>query len=331
MLVDQLLKIIRAVEIHSSTLFSFSGACISAQNVRCSAAQTPLVEALMRNLYFDCYCRPLDGKVTTEGYLARPNQEFLKTLSVANSSSDYLNRGWVIRSVLPTGHCIVEKNGCVRTLMVDEFIVLDGEQVASGATVGICCMKESMTMHPGFYYIFGATLTDQQDDEDLLRFYWNVNAGGVLNLVRLLTSQLNHFQIPFRLKCVNNPKNYGRTDAAVLYFNKRFYRIGIELVASAYRTIGEELGPVTPLFTKQLASGLGFAEQPANGASFGQHRCRILAEALCSAHEKSLETETEKLDEVKKHFARKGLSFEQPYLNPGSIDQYEFPVSELAF
>jgi hypothetical protein len=330
MLTDQLLKIIRALEIHSPSAFSLSGTLISSHGVPCSAAQNPLAEALMRSLYIDCYCRPFDGAATTGAHLARPNQEFLKSLSAANASSDYLNRGWLVRSLLPTGHCIVEKNGFIRTLMFDEFVLLEGDRTVPGATVGICCLKESMTMHPGFYYIFGTALTDQQDDEDLLRFYWNISASGVQNLIRLLTQQLNRFQIPFRLKCVNNPENYGRTDAAVLYFNKRFYRIGIELVTSAYHDIRNDLESNTPLFTKEFAPGLGFAEQPADGASFGQHRCRILAEALCSAYEQKLNTERERLTEVVKNFERKGLSFARPYLNPGSIDQYEFPGSELS-
>jgi hypothetical protein len=213
--------------------------------------------------------------------------------------------------------------------MSDEFVLLNGETSGPGAHVGIRCVKESMTMHPGFYFIFGTALTDQQDDEDLLRFYWNVDADGVLHLVRLLTVKLNRFQVPFRLKCVNNSLNYNRTDAAVLYFNKRFYRIGSELVATVHRQTSQYLKSGTPLFTKLLASGLGFAEQPENGASFGQHRCRVLAEALYNGYEQKLDSEEERLTEVVEHFERKGLSIERPYLNPGSIDHYEFPVAEL--
>ena len=265
----------------------------------------------------------------TEAHGTQPNQEFLKCLSAANTSSDYLNRCWIIRSLLPSGHCIVEKNGAVRALTTDEFVLLSGDRAEAGAKVAVCCVKESMTMHPGFYFIFGTAITDQQDDEDLLRFYWNVTADGVLNLVRLLTLNLNRFQVPFRLKCVNNPLNYTRNDAVVLYLNKRFYRIGTELIASAHRETKQHLKSGTPLFTKPLASGLGFAEQPENGASFGQHRCRIVAEALYNCYEQELQTEEERLTEVVNQFERKGLSIERPYLNPGSIDQYEFPDSEL--
>jgi hypothetical protein len=330
MLKQQLLKIIRAVEIHSPTTFSLAGTLISSKSIRCSAGQNPLVEALMRNLYFDCYCRPFKGRVTVQPRTPRPSQDFLSSLSAANTSSDYLNCGWLVHSVLPTGHCIVEKNGSVRTVLDEEFILLEGVSAAPGAKVGISCLKESTTMRPGFYYIFGTALTDQQDDDDLLRFYWNVKAVGVLSLIRLLTLHLNRFQIPFRLKCVNNPRNYNRTDAAVLYFNKRFYHIGVELVADTYREIKQNLGLSTPLFSKPLAAGLGFAEQPENGASFGQHRCRILAEALVEAYEQNLVTEAERLAEVERQFERKGLDFARPYLNAGSTDRYEFPAAELS-
>jgi hypothetical protein len=330
MLKKQLLKIIKAVEIHSPTAFSLGGTLVSSNSVRCGPEQNPLVEALMRNLYFDCYCRPFNGRVTKRTQVPHPNDEFLQSLSAANASSDYLNRGWMVHSLLPTGHCVVEKNGFIRTVIADEFVLLSGESSTPGATVGISCLKESMTMHPGFYYMFGTALTDQQDDDDLLRFYWNVKADGVLNLVRLLTTSLNHFQIPYRLKCINTPRNYKRSDAMVLYFNKRFYRVGVELVMSCYRDAEQNLKATTPLFTKQVAPGLGFAEQPENGASFGQHRCRVLAEALYDAFEQNLRDESEQLAHVEMHFRRKGLSLERPYLNPGSTDDYEFPASELS-
>jgi hypothetical protein len=43
--------------------------------------------------------------------------------------------------------------------------------------------------------------------------------------------------------------------------------------------------PGTPVFTKFLAPGLGLAEDPGQGDSFGQHRCRLLADAMILAYE----------------------------------------------
>ena len=111
----------------------------------------------------------------------------------------------------------------------------------------------------------------------------------------------------------------------MLYINKRFYRISVELLADIHHELQDHLGADTPLFTKHLAPGLGLAEEPGNGESFGQNRCRILAEGLWNAYEKGLQTEHDRLQEVRQQFERNGLSLDFPFLNPHSSDQYMFP------
>ena len=111
----------------------------------------------------------------------------------------------------------------------------------------------------------------------------------------------------------------------MLYVNKRFYRITAELLLDAQAGIREHLQPETPLFTKQLAFGLGLAEDPGTGESFGMSRCRILAEAIVSAYAEGLQTEEGRLHAARKQFEQYGLALERPYLNAGSVDQYDVP------
>jgi uncharacterized protein with GYD domain len=60
-------------------------------------------------------------------------------------------------------------------------------------------------------------------------------------------------------------------------------------------------------------------------------RCRILAEGILSGGGRNLRDDASRLEEVERHFAAYGLKLEAPYLNPRSIDQYEFtPVREAA-
>lgn len=294
--------------------------------------KNPLVEHLVRQLYHHCYCRKFKGDVIYQPVVPEPDEDFVNALSEANTTVERLDPGWHVLRRLPTEHYLVQKNGFIRAVSPGEFTSHDGPGVVlrEGTSVNVVCRKESRTMHPGFYYIFGATLTDQQDEDDLLRFYWNIKADGAQSLVRLLTSRLNRFQIPFRLKCLNNPASYNRSDAAVLYLNSRFYRLATELLAEVHEQVEDYLEPDAPLFSKQLAAGLGLAEEPGNGESFGQQRCRILAEGIWNAYELNLQAEHERLQEVIKHFELKGLSLDHPHLNPGSIDQYDFPVCRVA-
>jgi hypothetical protein len=86
----------------------------------------------------------------------------------------------------------------------------------------------------------------------------------------------------------------------------------------------------TPLFSKPLAHGLGLAEDPKTGENFGTSRCRLLAEAVCKAHERGLDSAEARWNEVIAAFAAAGLSLDRPHLNPGSTDRYEFQQNRAA-
>ena len=77
------------------------------------------------------------------------------------------------------------------------------------------------------------------------------------------------------------------------------------------------------MFTRPLAPGLGVAEDPGNGMSFGQARCRTASRALWAAF-------AEKRDEVEvraaalaEAFAREELDVANLHLAPGSRAVYD--------
>jgi hypothetical protein len=129
---------------------------------------------------------------------------------------------------------------------------------------------------------------------------------------------------------LNNQLPFNRTDSAVLFLNKRFYRIVAELLVDIYEEIKDSLGAETPLFSKQVAPGIGLAEDPNNGESFGMNRCRILAEGIWNGYTKGLQTLEARLDEVARQFGFYGIALESPYLNAGAIDQYIIPRFETS-
>lgn len=289
-------------------------------------ARTAMIQHLGRLLYLQCYCRRFTGEIDKREIQSNPDDDFVKRLSAANSSREYLNRGWHIIKTLPTGHFVAEKNGLTRLLFAGEFISHADVRgtVEEGTPVSIFRPCESTTMHPGFYYVFGEAVGDDQDDRDLLRFYWNVKADGANELVSLLTRNLNRFQLPFRFKILNNPGAYIRTDAAILYLNRRFYHLAAELLSEIHHQLIDEINPDTPLFSKKLARGLGLGEEPATGESFGQQRCRILAQALWSSYEKKLEDEESRLCEISRLLEENGIDSAFPYRNARSNQDYSF-------
>jgi len=333
-IIEELLEILRAITVQSAESFSFAGKDFgpldpSRSLWQVAPAKNPLVAQLAQQLYSHAYCRKFNGRLADDAY--DPNtvmaDDILAELSSANSGRERWDVGWQVQRLMPSAQIIAYKGGLARLLWPGEFVSHEGPgvPVREGSRISVFAPRESTTMQPGFYFIFSETVSDQQDDYSLLRFYWHISDATAPKLVQLISHEFNRFQIPFRLKSLAARAFYRRSDAAVLYVNKRFYRLSTELLSDIHDQIREGLGPDTPLFTKRLAPGLGLAEEPGNGESFGQNRCRILAESIWSSHEKNLHSEPERLEEARKHFASKGLALDAPYLNPGSTDKYEFP------
>lgn len=336
-LVLELTRIFQNVTIHSPSSFSFAGQLVSNPEpaaqpfLGTSTPTNPLISQLQQQLYQHCFIQRFVGSSRSEWPTVVQEDNFLQALSDANQSRDRWDTGWQIYRVEPSGQVMAHKSGLLRVLWPGEFITHDGPGIAprEGAAISIHLTKESRVLQPGFYFAFGETLTEQQDDYSLMRFYWNIKADGISALMLHLTQDLNRFQIPFRFKCLSNRVQYIRLDAAVLYVTKRFFRIVVELLLDIHRRIQDYLDPETPLFTKRYHDGLALAEDPGPSESFGMNRCRIMAEAIWNAYLQGYQTEHARLDELKKHFGNYGLVFDHPYLNPGSIDQYELPNPRL--
>jgi hypothetical protein len=162
-------------------------------------------------------------------------------------------------------------------------------------------------------------------DRDVIRFYWNLRAEDAPVLVNRATASLNADRIAFRLKVVNNPAQYNRCDAGVLYLQRSDYRRVVPIVRRIHVELGARLKAATPAFTKALAPGLGLAEEPTSSRdSFGMDRCRLLAEAIVRIHERAVTGINDRLAVVEEVFGEAGISLATPYLNPGSRDGYRF-------
>ena len=77
-----------------------------------------------------------------------------------------------------------------------------------------------------------------------------------------------------------------------------------------------------PLFTRRLVDGIGIAEDPGNGQSFGQLRTQLLAQAFVDAHQAGRLHGPEVMNDVDSRFRQAGLELRRPHVNPGSVDWY---------
>lgn len=283
-------------------------------------------------LYQNCYCNRLaNGDPQSPPSTALPANNLVAELSLANSGQDAWDAGWEIMEVLPKGQVRAKKREIDRDFWPGEFITAEGPGLAPRAGMHLKAFfpRESAHMQPGFYFAFGNSADEEFEELSIVRFYWAIESAGAAALMREITGGLNRFRVPFRLKMPVDASFYSRLDAAVLYVNKRFYQITAVLLARVHQAICPHLAPSTPLFTKPLAPGLGLAEDPGNGESFGMQRCRILAEAISGAYTDPGQTEAPPetvLDTVVRRLELAGVRTDVPYLNAGSVDQYRFPL-----
>jgi hypothetical protein len=330
-------KILGSIQIVGPAAFMFAGQIFQVQNnIKMGASpaqsQNPLVVEMQQALYAHAYCRHFEGQVWQAIPMLEPAGEMNEILSQANASRERWDREWQIAQVAPTGQVLAQKHRATRLLWPGEFITQDGPGTPPrvGAHIVIYSPRESRTLQPGFYFAFGETVAEPQEVFNAVRFYWSVSATGASELVQTLTRALNRFQTPFRLKCCSHRMLYDRLDAAVLYVNRWHARITAEVAANVYPGLQRYLQRETPLFTRRLAPGLSFAEEPGTGESFGMFRCRVLAEAVWSAYLQGTQDVGVRLQALRQLFTSYGLDFERPYLRTGSVDSYDLPAIPAA-
>jgi hypothetical protein len=286
------------------------------------AARAYLRSQLQAHLYEAFYTRggaEPEGRPAAPGF-ARGSTEFVAALSAANSGRGFWADGWDVRAV-ERGGLVVAGNGLSVSVRVGAHVAAEASPRV-GDRVAVRSPKELPGVSPGFFMVLGEA--PLAEDEPLVRLYWHLTPEGAAVLVREVTTALNDGHVPFRLKVLNDPSRYTRCDAGVVYLRQDDYPQAIERLGQAWPAIAPYLRPRTPAFTKPLAPGLGLAEDPGGGTSFGLHRCALLAEGLIAAHEARQPGARARLAAVEARFAAAGIDLERPYLNPGSQDRYQF-------
>lgn len=284
------------------------------------ASMRPVVWQLQQHLYERCYL----GRGQEAAASPQALTDMTPALAAANPGADRWDVGWIIRRIDANGLTWVARQGKSRTVWGGEFLSTQvGMPPRVGADVSLFVAHQSTTMQPGFYFTFGDTLGDQLDEVAILRFYWNVSADEAPVILRSLADGLRRYTVPFRLKVLSAREFYPRPDALVLYVGDRYARLAGQVCADAHRATDAMAGRTVPLFTKKLADGLGAAEDPGNGESFGMSRCRVVAEGLWNAFVGGVSETDAVVTVVREHAKRYGLDPERPYLNPRSPDLLE--------
>ena len=317
---DAAFDAIRAASVTWPTGYSWFGeptAILSDQAARTVGSDTArrlLVFHLAQRLYASFYCR---GRATaaadTPRDLVTAWSPFIAALSMANTGTGSLEEGWTVVG-FDASAIIVERDGLRLWVRPEELT--GGRPSAVGEVISILAPKEFFRQSPGFYMALGNVGLPLPTTQPVYRLYWNLESAGGAPFMAAVTRQLNDAGIAFRAKAVNDPNQYTRCDAGVLYVlgaDAERIRTVMPLLLAATQPFRK---PETPVFTLPLDAGVGLAEEPLGGLeSFGINRCRILAQGIVTAAEHGLVDPGAQLDEVRRQFELAGLDLARAHLN----------------
>lgn len=247
---------------------------------------------------------------------------FVERLSEANGGAGYFEPGW---EVLRTDHAWADvgRSGLAIRVRPADCRLPENASWTVGQLVSVRMPKELRGRAPGCYVAMGDAWLPDGAWRDVVRLYWNVTAEGAVDLTRSATRLLNRAGLPFQLKVVTQLTRFSRCDSGVLYLRQRDYPAARRTLERLHGELAPSLRAPVPALTKPLAPGLGLAEDPGNGLSFGEHRCLLLADALIRAYELGKTSVHDRLRVVVERFGDEGIDLARPYLNPDSEDAYE--------
>jgi HopA1 effector protein family len=321
---DEMAQVAASLRFHSASGFTVLGQKHESPDQGTTQADSVLtgdaLTAMTDILYSVLHCREPSEPSLLAGFSDWVGaRDFALSLSEANQGQGSWESGWLIRGA-ENGSVIAERNG-LRFWVRPEDVRAPGP-LTDGVSASVKLPKEFRHMLPGFYFAVG----DAEHDgnlPDAVRVYWHLRPVGAAPLVALITGRLNVAGIPFRLKLVSDPLGYRRSDPAVLYLPRSSYGKAAPLLAQLYAEVRQFLRSPVSAYVKRMAYGVGLAEDPNDGSSFGQHRSRLLATALASPASAGAASAGDRLDAVVAALEANGFEPAALHLNPGSSDGYE--------
>lgn len=326
MFTDDFQHITDQIDIDENGRVLFAGQPFVGREMPGADAETVLFHHLTDLLYSAFYTR---RQTDSASAAYTEDTEFLAGLRQANHSTERFDSHWQVEEIEHTGNMLVRKGGYKRYTGAGEFLRdrFGPGPVRQGETVNIRVWPDTGETHytaDAFHFVFGETQLENNNSA-IVRLYFNIKPDGAAWLISQLTEKLNSYRVPFQFKCLNRPALYTRSDAAVLYVDKRYFHVTAELLHEFYPGLQQWLKPEAPMFTRLIAPGIGFAENPfAADESFGVNRCRIIAAGIAGAWKNHL-PKTAWITAVLENIRHNHLIPEALYLNPRSVYPYRFP------
>jgi hypothetical protein len=155
--------------------------------------------------------------------------------------------------------------------------------------------------------------------EELVRLYLACAPGTALQTVAAVTDRAQRWSEPWLLTSRALGQQVPRPDATTLVVPV----VSLDALREELGRLISEVQPFlasrAPLLTLHVTRGVGIAQNPPLGASFGEHRCRLVASAVRAHREAPL---AEVKHQVQAAFWKAGVDPRRPYRAVGAAWQW---------
>lgn len=132
----------------------------------------------------------------------------------------------------------------------------------------------------GWWRTWGPAWPQAQPEPDTTRLYFAPRRIEVARLVHELTDVIPRVTARWSMKVATDPAALDRADAVVLYVPDACRD---EVFGAVVDVCAEHVRNASPPFTQLLRPGIAWSEDPGDGRSFGEVRCRWLSDAFWRA------------------------------------------------
>ncbi|MHB8879175.1 MAG: T3SS effector HopA1 family protein [Myxococcaceae bacterium] len=268
--------------------------------------------ALRDHVYARYFCRwsPVAALRTRYSDRASGDPAFVAALLLASHRATCWEPGWKV--VKAEGGWAFVSNGRLNLFIGDRGGLQPADAVVGAPVrVRMPCVRENLS--PGFFYLVGRAGPIDRGAA-CLKLYLNLAPAGAAPLIEALSRGPRLEKLRFEAKVANAPGAYCRVDTALVYVEPESYPGLVSFLRAQRRAHPSWWRDETPLFTRALGPGLAVAELAPGHTreSFGQQRCRLMAEEVLRALEIGESSAERWLSFVAARFGREGIELDAP-------------------
>jgi hypothetical protein len=267
-------------------------------------------------VYRECYIARITANIQHTLVRLHKTPQFCQNLSDVAGLHVECDWGWRVYGNAPAGMVSIMR-GTQQQIVAKDLLITSLPTSFQNGTVGLLTRKDSCYWDDAFiHFSWGVDAVTPFSRE--VRLYFNLTPEVMPFFINRIGQVANRLKVPIRLKCLSEPALFTmRRDNTVCYLPLHLLTYLEAALGNAVKEVRDALINEVPLFTKKLIPGVGYAESPLSGASFGFDRSLILAKALeeCLSSAKGPRQLYRPLVEC---LLKSGLDHRRPHRNPGS-------------